>query len=63
MSEKSSTEIQKQLEDIAKGKHTGKELLFDPKTGDLVVKPENEKNSNPDSTIVDQIAEDGFFKS
>ena len=62
MSEKSPEKVQKELENIVKGNYTGNELVFDPETGELVIKKTYETKPNPDATVVDQIAEDGFFK-
>lgn len=61
MSEKKPEKVQEQLENIAKGNYTGNELVFDPNTGELILKKSYEQKPNPDATVVDQIAEDGFF--
>lgn len=61
MSETNPDKIQKELADIVKGNYTGNELVFDPETGELIVKKIYEQKPNPDATVVDQIAEDGFF--
>jgi len=37
-------------------------LVFDPKTGELIVQSPNEAKPNPDSVIATSIAKDGFFK-
>ncbi len=38
------------------------ELVFDPRTGELIVKKTHDPLPSPDATTVDQIADDGFFK-
>ncbi len=37
------------------------QLMFDPTTGQLVVKKPYERKPSPDAVVADQIAEDGFF--
>lgn len=36
-------------------------LVFDPETGELIVKSPLEKRNNPDAIIITSIARDGFF--
>ncbi|ASC71411.1 hypothetical protein XM38_023630 [Halomicronema hongdechloris C2206] len=38
------------------------ELVFDPTTGQLVVKSISDPKPNPDAVTATQIAEDGFFQ-
>ena len=52
-------EVQDEIVLINTGKSEGNELVFDPKTGELVV-TNNPKKVNPDATTITQIAEDGF---
>ncbi len=37
------------------------QLMFDPTTGQLVVKKPSEPRPSPDAVVADQITEDGFF--
>lgn len=37
-------------------------LMFDPTTGQLVVKRPSERAPSPDAVVADQITEDGFFR-
>ncbi|GMV39539.1 MAG: hypothetical protein AMXMBFR64_12550 [Myxococcales bacterium] len=37
------------------------ELVFDARTGELVVRSQGATHPSPDETVVDQIAQDGFF--
>ena len=62
MSEKKPNPIGEELEKKNRGEFTGNELVFDPETGELVVKPKDAAKPSADSTVLDQIAEDGFFK-
>jgi len=61
MSDKQPKKVQAELAQRAKGQGTGKELVFDPQTGELLVKAPSESLPSPDSAVVDSIAEDGFF--
>jgi hypothetical protein len=63
MSERKPQSIQAELVTRTQGGSTGKELVFDPTTGQLVVKRPAELLPNPDAVVVDAIAEDGFFGS
>jgi hypothetical protein len=62
MADKRPDSIRRELEKKNKGEYTGNELVFDPNTGELIVKGKQEAKPSPDSTVLDQIAEDGFFK-
>jgi hypothetical protein len=53
--------IQEQLEAIEQGKNNHQQLIFDPRTGQLVVQSNSEAKPNPDAVVADQIARDGFF--
>jgi hypothetical protein len=61
MSERKPQSIQAELVTRTRGEATSKELVFDPTTGQLVVKRLAELLPNPDAVVVDAIAEDGFF--
>ena len=37
-------------------------LMFDPTTGQLVVKKPFDRSPSPDAVVADQITEDGFFR-
>jgi hypothetical protein len=56
-----TSSIGNELAKRTSGGGTENELVFDPGTGELVLKNKNKSIPNPDSTVVDQIAEDGFF--
>lgn len=44
------------------GKPAGNQsLMFDPRTGELVVVDSGERRPSPDSVVADQVASDGFF--
>jgi len=58
---KSSKQIRKELVSKNQGEYTGNELVFDPETGDLMVKARKEPKPSADATVLDQIAEDGFL--
>ncbi len=62
MPDKTAKSIREELEKITKAEYSGNELVFDPVTGELIVKKKYEAKPNADSTVLDQIAEDGFFK-
>ena len=55
----SKKEIREELKKIKEGKDTGKELVFDIKTGDLIIRTKQKPNA--DTMVLDQIAEDGFM--
>jgi len=38
-----------------------KKLTFDPTTGELIIKSENDTAVRPGEVVVDQIYKDGFF--
>ena len=57
---KDSTAVPRALLERKQG-NSSNELVFDPKTGELIVKGRNEIYTNPEATAVDQIADDGFF--
>ncbi len=59
MKEKLTDEIGQQLIKANQQGETGKALEFDPQTGELVVR-QKDQIVNPDATILDQIATDGF---
>ncbi|HEX3716484.1 MAG TPA: hypothetical protein VH595_00830 [Verrucomicrobiae bacterium] len=40
---------------------SAKKLTFDPATGELVIKSEDETAQKPGEVVVDQIYKDGFF--
>ena len=61
MADKTPQSIRQELEKINQAEYTGNELVFDPVTGELIVKKKYEAKPNADSTVLDQIAEDGFF--
>ena len=63
MAERTSQSIREELEKLNQSQYTGNELVFDPETGELVVKRKYEMKPNADATVLDQIAEDGFFLS
>jgi len=59
MNEKKTKELGIELAERNRNKSTGNDIVFDPVTGELVlVRPGDRKD--PDSTTVNQIAEDGF---
>jgi hypothetical protein len=39
-----------------------KKLTFDPTTGELIIKSENDSTVKPGEVVVDQIYKDGFFQ-
>ena len=53
--------IQKELIAVKEKSYMGNELMFNPETGELLVKKIHEPKPNPDSTVVSQMAEEGFF--
>ena len=61
MPDKRPDSVQKIMQKTAEGQQSEQELTFDPESGELVVIDSSETSSNPDSTTIDQIAEDGFF--
>ena len=61
MEDKTSQSIREELERITNGTYTGNELIFDPETGELIVKSKQAPKPSADATVLDQIAEDGFF--
>lgn len=63
MSERESQQVTNFLETTVQQGETpqNQKLVFDPSTGELVVQRSNEKPSNPDAVVADQIAEEGFF--
>lgn len=59
-------EIRNELVNINNSKYTGNQLWFDPIDGNLKILPGSRYNDNnekpsPDSQVMDQIAEGGFF--
>lgn len=40
---------------------SAKKLTFDPETGELILKPQNEETTKQNEVVVDQIYKDGFF--
>ncbi|WP_341736741.1 hypothetical protein [Microcoleus sp. CAWBG640] len=44
------------------GTPSDQQLMFDPTTGQLVVKRPSERAPSPDAVVASQIAEDGFFR-
>ena len=58
---KDSERIRQELVSKNLGEYTGNELVFDPDTGDLIVKPKKDPKPSADATVLDQIAEDGFL--
>ncbi|MEK0194638.1 hypothetical protein [Microcoleus anatoxicus] len=38
------------------------QLMFDPTTGQLVVKKPSDRSPSPDAVVADQITQDGFFR-
>ena len=61
MEDKTPQSIQDELKRISDGRYSANELIFDPETGELIVKTKQASKPNADSTVLDQIAEDGFF--
>jgi hypothetical protein len=59
MRDENSNPIRNELESIVQGVYTGRELVFDSETGELIIK--TKKYGNPDSQSLDQLAEDGFM--
>lgn len=59
MPDKQTEAIGLQLAKANQQSETGKALEFDPQSGELVVRP-REQRVNPDATVLDQIATDGF---
>ena len=59
-SEKDPRKIQ---EELAKKNlnQSDKKLTFDPTTGELIIKAENDNSQQPGEIVVDQIYKDGFF--
>jgi hypothetical protein len=53
--------IQEQLEVMQQGNDNQQQLIFDPRTGELVVQSNSEAKPNPDAVVADQITRDGFF--
>lgn len=39
-----------------------KKLTFDPETGELIIKHDDESPRKPNEIVVDQIYKDGFFR-
>jgi len=50
--------VQEELSLLNNQVQTGNEIIFDPRSGELVVA--SNKESVPDGTVITQIAEDGF---
>jgi hypothetical protein len=50
--------VQEELVKLNSSVRTGNEIIFDPRTGELVVA--NSVSNVPDGTVITQIAEDGF---
>ena len=63
MSQAESQKVQNYLQRTVLAGETpeDEELVFDPTTGELVMKRKNGKLPNPDAIVADQIAEEGFF--
>jgi len=62
MSTQNPVEVQERLRELAKEQipTTGRELVFDPATGKLLVTQPGERPS-PDAQVATAIAKDGFF--
>jgi molybdopterin/thiamine biosynthesis adenylyltransferase len=63
MASRNPQDIQEHLERTVEtgGGSSDKELVFDPSTGELVLKRQSEPKPNSDATVADQITRDGFF--
>jgi len=59
MNDKETRELGKELAERNRDNSTGNDIVFDPATGELILVRPGERR-NPDSTTVNQIAEDGF---
>ena len=61
--DKKTKNVQNYLSDSVAQGATSKDqqLVFDPKTGELVVQPRGSRRPSPDAVVADQIAKDGFF--
>lgn len=53
--------IENQFEAIEQGRNNNQNLVFDPRTGELVVQSTSEPLPNADAVIATQTAEKGFF--
>ena len=61
MADTNPNQIQEEL--AKKNKEASvKKLTFDPTTGELILKNQNELENKPNEVVVDQIYKDGFFK-
>ena len=53
--------VKRELELKNSLKYTGNELIFEPSTGLLIIKRQEDNKPSADCTVLDQIAEDGFL--
>lgn len=60
-SSKKTEDIQDHLETTTERGSAPSELVFDSRTGELVVRSPGDSRPSADETVVDQIAQDGFF--
>jgi hypothetical protein len=62
MNTNTPTEIKNHLEDMVNGMYAyGNELVFDPMTGELIIRNKHDKTTCPDGQALEQLAEDGFM--
>jgi hypothetical protein len=62
MSDSETKDLGNELARRTRSNSTGNDIVFDPNTGELVLVRPGDKR-NPDSTTVNQIAEDGFART
>lgn len=60
MSQKNSQTVRNELEKVNRGVSSGRELVFDPSSGELVVSGPDEPRPNPESVVVNPTVEDGW---
>ncbi|MDO9016922.1 MAG: hypothetical protein Q8S73_20345 [Deltaproteobacteria bacterium] len=60
MSNRDPKAVQTELSDRSTHE-TGRQLMFNPETGEIVVVRPNERVASPDAVVASSIADEGFF--